>query len=993
MKFRSVLFFSLLVPLLFPFYVSANDKPNIIVVFIDDMGYIDLSCFGGKRVKTEHLDQLAEEGIRFQNFYVNSPICSPSRVALTTGQYPFRWRISSFLNDRRDNDNRGMAQWLDPDAPVLARELQKQGYATGHFGKWHMGGQRDVGEAPLISEYGFDESLTNFEGLGPRVLGWKDAYDGKEKQLHHLGSNNLPTGPIKKVDRAFVTRTFVDSAIRFLNDSVESGKPFYVNVWPDDAHGPWFPPKEKRERTDGSKRELHYAVVDAMDEQLAPLFARIRDDRKLRMNTLIIVCSDNGHEHGAGLSDPLRGAKTWLYEGGIRSPLIVWGPGLLAKESIGRINATSIFSAIDLNRSLYDITGTPLPEGVVLDGEPVADALLGKSRDGKTLPLFFRRPPDRPGYIDGVEEDNPDLAIRHGKWKFLINYDGSDPQLYDLDADISESANLVVRHPGTVAEMRDAVFAWNRSMPRDAGDPEYGKSSPLSPSYFVNPIGEGADPWVIRDQNSDRYLWCFSEGNRAIAVHSSRNLTDPGTKHIVWQAPEEGPFSRQVWAPELHRLDGKWYIYFAASNGENRNHLTYVLESKSEDPLGEYELHGPLATGEGGNGRSPNLWSIDMTVLEWKGRRYAIWSGWDEPDSDRQYLYIAPMESPVRLSSTRKRICSNDDFPWEFTEGNGNGRGLNEAPQILPGNDRVLVTFSCGASWLPTYKLGLLELTGDDPMDSASWKKFKSPVFQSHGNTVGVGHSCVVPSPDNSEWWHVYHAKRDRNPGWRRGIFVQPITHYEGANLPDFGKPVAAGEPILRPQGESTPPPATLPLSIPLDATDASEHFSTFSHHQRVQFGPSGLELGVEPGNPVNDFRCGEKVILKNQLPRDFQAETTFHFLDPDKKSAAGILFRVSGAGLGFDAQRGYFADVNLRGNSVNLGMMNGKRYTHLKSAKAEFDPSLPLRLRVRVTGNYFSIHLNDVEVLTYRDSTYPRGGVGLRTVRTPVRFEMLSIR
>ena len=116
------------------FAATAERQPNLITIFIDDMGWSDLSCFGGK-TPTQHIDRLASEGIRFTQFYVNSPICSPSRVALTTGQDPQRWRITSYLNNRRSNKQRGMAQWLDPDAPVLARELKKAGYATGHFGK------------------------------------------------------------------------------------------------------------------------------------------------------------------------------------------------------------------------------------------------------------------------------------------------------------------------------------------------------------------------------------------------------------------------------------------------------------------------------------------------------------------------------------------------------------------------------------------------------------------------------------------------------------------------------------------------------------------------------------------------------------------------------------------------------------------------------------------------------------------------------------------
>lgn len=462
-----------------PSALPAADSPNIITVFIDDMGYSDLSSFGGKVATTEHIDRLAAEGIKFTSFYVNSPICSPSRTALTTGQYPQKWRISSYLAKRDLNVERGMAQWLDPAAPVLARELQKNGYATGHFGKWHMGGQRDVGEAPLITEYGFDQSLTNFEGLGPRVLPLKDAYDGKKPKLHDLGSASLGRGPIFEEDRSVVTAAFVKGALEFIDEAVKEKKPFFVNLWPDDVHGPFFPPEVLRNETDGSKRALYYAVLDAMDQQLAPLFDRIREDGTLKENTLILVCSDNGHEDGAGKSDPLRGAKTWLYEGGIRSPLIAWGPGLIEQAAVGTTNGDSVFSAIDLNRSLYEIANTALPKGIDLDGEDVSSTLLGKSKAGRSAPLFFRRPPDRPGFGHGLQEDNPDLAMREGKWKFLINYDGSDPQLYDLEIDVSESKNLYDSQEEVGKAMKQKLLDWNASLPKDAGDPDYSNEKPL----------------------------------------------------------------------------------------------------------------------------------------------------------------------------------------------------------------------------------------------------------------------------------------------------------------------------------------------------------------------------------------------------------------------------------------------------------------------------------------------------------------------------------
>lgn len=453
-----------------PQRIAAEDKPNVIMVFIDDMGWSDLSCFQGAAVKTENIDRLAAEGIRFTNFYVNSPICSPSRVALTTGQYPQRWRINSYLAQRKKNRERGLAQWLEPKAPVLARELKHAGYATGHFGKWHMGGQRDVGEAPLITRYGFDQSLTNFEGLGPRVLPLKDAYDGKPPQKHDLGSANLGHGPIRWEDRSVVTAAFVKDALNFIDQAEATGQPFYLNLWPDDVHSPFFPPEVMRDATDGSKRALYYAVLKAMDQQLGALFDRIRNDVKLKNNTLILIASDNGPETGAGLANPLRGAKTWLYEGGVRSPLIVWGPSLINPKAAGTTNNTSVLSALDLNRSLYSLTGTELPLGVQLDGEDLADTLLGKEKQSRQAPLFWRRPPDRPGTR---EEPNPDLAARAGKWKFYMNYDQTGIQLYDLEQDISETRNQAAQHPDLVKRLQQAVYEWNSSLPADAGDPNW----------------------------------------------------------------------------------------------------------------------------------------------------------------------------------------------------------------------------------------------------------------------------------------------------------------------------------------------------------------------------------------------------------------------------------------------------------------------------------------------------------------------------------------
>ncbi len=963
-----------------PQRVPGKDKPNVITVFIDDMGWSDLSCYSGKRVTTENIDRLAQEGLRFTNFYVNSPICSPSRVALSTGQYPQRHRITSYLANRQSNHRRGMAQWLDPDAPMLARQLHRSGYATGHFGKWHMGGQRDVGNAPLIQKYGFDRSLTNFEGLGPRVLPLKDAFDGQPPKKHDLGSANLGKGPIRWEDRSQVTAAFVDEALAFIDQSQATDQPFFLNLWPDDVHSPFFPPKVLRDETDGSKRELYYAVLDAMDQQLGKLFDRVRDDPALRDNTLILVMSDNGHEEGAGASDPLRGAKTWLYEGGIRSPLIVWGPKFVAKKVVGTTNQQSVLCALDVNRSLHRFAGVSPEKSQPLDGEDLLPTLLGKSKQSRQSPIFWRRPPDRPGSPD---EDNPDLAVRDGKWKYLVNYDGSQRQLYDLTIDPSESNNQAEANPDIVKRLHAAVMNWNQPLPRDAGDPAWVSRievGSLKPDEFVNPIGEGADPWVIRDPNAKRYLWCMAQGNRAIAIHTSKSVTSMGKKHIVWRAPDNGPVSREVWAPELHFFDGHWYVYFAASDGKNKNHLAYALKSKTRDPLGDYELHGPFATGDGDDGKSPNVWAIDMTVLEHNGKRYAIWSGWDQPGSDQQYLYIAPMQSPTKLAGPRVRLCRNDDYLWERIEPDEKKRGLHEAPQVFQSKRQTAIVYSCGASWLPTYKLGLLELVGDDPLDPASWKKRPKPVFSSSPATFGVGHSCFVKSLDDKQWWHVFHAKRDREAGWRRAVFVQPMRVGK-KGFPLLGTPVDPGQVQQRPSGDTT------------EKTEFSfNSFVYFGHHQFLKTDDQTIRLGGEPDGPVNDYRCGEKVVFTGAVAKNFRADVSIDFQGNATARDAGLLLRTTGASVGYDAQRGYFAGLIPTTQLVILGKTDGSRWQEIARAKTKIDVTQPQLLSVSVEGNRIAVSHNGEQKIQATDNTYDQGAIGLRVVNTEASFRHLEV-
>src|SRR5690606_33834171 len=299
-------------------------------------------------------------------------------------------------------------------------------YATGHFGKWHMGGQRDVDEAPGIVEYGFDKSLTNFEGMGPKLLPLTKDTKGNVGRIwedaERLG------GPYTWMQRSEITAGFIDAAVGFMENSKKENKPFYVNIWPDDVHSPFWPPFEDYDLTkEDGKRALYLAVLETMDRQFGKLFDYVRDDKELRENTLIVFCSDNGPEPGARRSGDLRGYKGHLYEGGIRSSLIVWGPGFIPEAAKGSRNAHNYFSAIDLKPSILEFTGVGVSENVILDGENMLSTLLGITSKSRQSPVFWARPPDRNTY-EGFDKPLPDLAMRDGDFKLVCDYSGERPE-------------------------------------------------------------------------------------------------------------------------------------------------------------------------------------------------------------------------------------------------------------------------------------------------------------------------------------------------------------------------------------------------------------------------------------------------------------------------------------------------------------------------------------------------------------------------------------
>ncbi len=966
-----------------PGAARAAARPNIVFLLIDDMGYGDMSCYGGKAVKTVQLDRLASEGLRFTQFSVASPICSPSRTGFTTGQYPARWRVTSYLASRRENERRGMAQWLDPAAPTLARLLHQAGYATGHFGKWHMGGQRDVGEAPLITEYGFDKSLTQFEGLGDRILPLCDACDGRPPHKYALGSDLLGRGKITWMDRSKVTSAFIGRALQFMENARKAGKPFYVDIWPDDVHSPFFPPCDLR--GGGSKRHLYLGVVKAMDAQFTALFDYLRHDEQLRTNTILIVASDNGPEPGAGRAGPLRGHKGMLYEGGFREPLIVWAPGFLAPSATGTVNERSVISGVDFLPSVAALAGVSLPRNVAFDGEDFSQTLLGREAKLRSRPLFWDRPPDRPG---PANHPWPDLAVRDGDWKLLMMQDGSRPELYNLIKDPGETLNLADTQPARVESLSRELVAWRKTVPATfhLQRTESARDATRSVGLFVNPIAEGADPWVV--QHDGKYVFCLSEANRAVALHISDGLTQFGRKQVVWDAPPGTMYSQEVWAPELHFLDNRWYVYFAADDGQNRNHRMWVLQSAGDDPLGPYTVHGPLYTGDEPATGANNRWAIDGTVLQLKDQRYFVWSGWEDT-RDEQWLYIAPMKDPLTIGGKRVRLCPNDQYLWERVDEKPTGRGLNEAPEVLQHDGRTFIVYSCSGSWQPSYKLGLLELRrGGDPLKASDWIKQPRPAFQASGGTFGVGHASFVKSPDGQQDWLVYHAKLDRENDWRRAIFTQPF-HWTADGLPDFGAPVAAAVPLPLPAGEvirAIGGDRRWSLNQPADLTD----FHYFGHHQLIEIADGRLHLGHLPQVEVNLYRSGEKVVVRGGHWQDFEASVRVTVIDGGRD--AGLLFRCTLPGVGYDAQNGYFAGIIPNTRKVVLGSMDGQEWRELALVNANVREGQDYLLTVTARGPEIVVQLDGKEMVRVRDSQYAFGSVGLRVVNTHAAFADLQV-
>lgn len=287
-------------------------------------------------------------------------------------------------------------------------------------------------------------------------------------------------------------------------------------------------------------------------------------------------------------------------------------------------------------------------------------------------------------------------------------------------------------------------------------------------SKIKNPIYSSAnDPWVV--EHNGHYYYCFAGGDgrtggvRVGEIEGIDKVTEE-TAVQVYVAPENTMYTHDYWAPELHYINGEWYIYVAADDGNNANHRMYVLKGTSQNPTEPFEMVGKITD-------NSDKWAIDGTVLTVGGEMYFVWSGWEGDVDGRQDLYIAHMSDPTTIDSERVMIAT-PGYAYEK-----HGMPIEEGPAAVYHGDDVFIFFSGSGSWTNEYCIGYLTLTGNDPMDADAWTKGRTPLLKTRlGVGYGPGHCSVVSAPDGS-MWVVYHANLQKNAGWQgRECWISELT-------------------------------------------------------------------------------------------------------------------------------------------------------------------------------------------------------------------------
>lgn len=313
-------------------------------------------------------------------------------------------------------------------------------------------------------------------------------------------------------------------------------------------------------------------------------------------------------------------------------------------------------------------------------------------------------------------------------------------------------------------------------------------------STFTNPVLTGGpDPWVV--QKNGTYYYTYTQGSKLVILET-KNMSELASarRYEVWTPPAGTAYSKNLWAPELHEINGKWYFYFAADDGSNANHRMYVVENTSPTPVeGTWTFKGKVAD-------ATNQWAIDGNILQYNGQLYMLWSG-GNAGAAPQSIYIARMSDPWTITGDKVMI-STPTYDWEKK-----GNAINEGPEaLISPQGRVFVVYSGSGYWVDGYCLGMLTLKENgDPMHAADWTKNATPVFsmKAASGAYGTGHNGFFKSPDGTENWIIYHARSLPNGGDNNGRNprIQRFT-WNADGTPYFGEPVPINQPLKRPAGE-----------------------------------------------------------------------------------------------------------------------------------------------------------------------------------------------
>jgi GH43 family beta-xylosidase len=329
--------------------------------------------------------------------------------------------------------------------------------------------------------------------------------------------------------------------------------------------------------------------------------------------------------------------------------------------------------------------------------------------------------------------------------------------------------------------------------------------APLFGGTFTNPIiSDGADPWVAY---KDGYYYLTATTGWDIYVRKATRLAGTngiGTVSMVKVFSPPAPFNWDVWAPELHFIQGKAYIYYAADDGNNANHRMFVAEQVGQSTT--FTNKGKIYDA------TTDCWAIDGTVLQaTNGALYFIWSGWPGATDGLQNLYIAPMSNPWTISGPRV-LLSTPELSWESW--------IQEGPEVLQRNGKVFLIYAANLSWTDNERLGLLVNSDGNYLNPASWTKMAQPVFKTvtgpNGSVYGPGHCSFTQSLDGTEDWIFYHAAKYSGSGWDRNIRMQRFT-WAANGYPSFGQPVPVGIVLTNPAGDDFTPALLQPVTLETD--------------------------------------------------------------------------------------------------------------------------------------------------------------------------------